>query len=127
MSPGKSPRWLVAMWDGLRLTCPNCRRGRMYRDLNRLHERCEACGVLFEREEGEFVGAMVVAYGVLALLILAGIAAVEAVTDLGLTAHLVIWGLFSLLFLWFGYRNCKGIWIGLLHATLGLKKERSST
>lgn len=112
--------WLRAMWDGMRLVCPACRRGRMYRNLQDLNERCPECGVVFERQDGEFLGAMVVAYTVLALVVIGGYFLVQAVADLSATAHIVIWSAVSLLLLVFFYRNMKGIWIGLLHAVLGL-------
>lgn len=38
--------------------------------LPKMHARCEVCGLKFEREEGYFLGAMYVGYG-LALVIIA--------------------------------------------------------
>jgi uncharacterized protein (DUF983 family) len=55
---------VMAMLHGV---CPRCRRGRIYRrpmfrswlDMN---DRCPACGLRFEREQGYFLGAMYVSY-----------------------------------------------------------------
>ncbi len=55
---------LAAMFRGV---CPRCRTGAIYRrsfwrawlDMN---ERCPACGLRFEREQGYFLGAMYVSY-----------------------------------------------------------------
>src|SRR5579864_2417791 len=44
----------------LRLRCPNCGRGRVLKSWFALRERCSACQVWLEREEGYFVGAMAV-------------------------------------------------------------------
>lgn len=54
-------------------TCPACGEGEMFRTRFTLKERCEACGVVFEREEGAGIGVAVVAYAVAAV---AGLAAV---------------------------------------------------
>ena len=40
------------------LECPNCGRGRVLQSWFRMRERCSACQVWLEREEGYFVGAM---------------------------------------------------------------------
>jgi uncharacterized protein (DUF983 family) len=45
----------------LALRCPACGRSRIFARLFHLKERCEACGVIFKREEGFFVGAILVA------------------------------------------------------------------
>ncbi len=39
-----------------------------------MHEFCPACGLKFEREEGYFLGAMYISYGI-ALLLIAALAA----------------------------------------------------
>ena len=48
--------------------CPRCRVGKIYRTAffrlpARMQERCDTCGLKFEREEGYFLGAMQVDYG----------------------------------------------------------------
>jgi uncharacterized protein (DUF983 family) len=53
---------------GLTLRCPNCGAGSLARGLLSVHDRCRVCGLLFEREEGFFLGAMVFNY-VFAVLI----------------------------------------------------------
>jgi len=59
------PGTLSAIWQEL---CPRCRRGSIYRTsfwrgfLN-IYERCPYCGMKFEREQGYFVGAMYISYG----------------------------------------------------------------
>lgn len=57
----KSPRLnpLSALLNGL---CPRCRQGRIYASIARMNERCPACGLKFEREQGYFLGAMGVSY-----------------------------------------------------------------
>jgi len=67
----------VSAWRGiLRALCPRCRAGRIFRKsvwlFPGMHERCAACGLKFEREDGYFLGAMYIGYalgvGVIAVL-----------------------------------------------------------
>ncbi|HKW77549.1 MAG TPA: DUF983 domain-containing protein [Candidatus Limnocylindria bacterium] len=48
----------------LRLRCPRCREGAIWRAFLTMNERCPVCGLVFEREPGYFTGAMVVSYAI---------------------------------------------------------------
>lgn len=48
----------------LRLRCPCCLTGKVFRSLWRMHTECPRCGVSFEREPGFFYGAMYFSYGI---------------------------------------------------------------
>jgi uncharacterized protein (DUF983 family) len=55
--------------------CPRCRMGRIFRysifrGFPKMIERCPSCDLKFEREEGYFLGAMYISYG-LALVTIA--------------------------------------------------------
>jgi uncharacterized protein (DUF983 family) len=39
-------------------------RGSLLRGFPRMHERCPVCDLKFEREEGYFLGAMYISYGI---------------------------------------------------------------
>jgi uncharacterized protein (DUF983 family) len=54
----------------LRQRCPRCHRGQLFRGLFRMNDPCPVCGLLIEREEGYFLGAMYISY-VLASAIIA--------------------------------------------------------
>ncbi|HEX8098158.1 MAG TPA: DUF983 domain-containing protein [Pyrinomonadaceae bacterium] len=43
---------------GLRLKCPVCGRGDLYQSAFRLNKSCASCGLVFEREQGYFVGSI---------------------------------------------------------------------
>lgn len=52
----------------LRQMCPRCRTGRIFRKsifsgFPRMQEQCPNCGLRFEREQGYFLGAMYISYG----------------------------------------------------------------
>jgi uncharacterized protein (DUF983 family) len=71
-----------AMRGILEQLCPRCRTGKIFRQsvwlFPRMYERCAACGLKFEREEGYFLGAMYIGYGL-------GIAAIAMLAAL-------VWG-----------------------------------
>lgn len=53
-----------ALTRGARKRCPNCGGGDLFRTYFTIRERCPSCGLAFEREEGYWLGAMIVAIGV---------------------------------------------------------------
>lgn len=55
---------LRALSNGLRKRCPVCGRDRLFTSFFHLRERCPGCGLRFEREDGYWLGAMVVAIAV---------------------------------------------------------------
>ncbi len=58
---------MSAMRGILEQLCPRCRTGKIFRKsvwlFPRMYERCPACGLKFEREDGYFLGAMYIGYG----------------------------------------------------------------
>ena len=63
-----SQKRMSAIQGILRENCPRCRQGRIFRcSLFRgwfaMHDHCPVCNLKFEREQGYFVGAMYVSYG----------------------------------------------------------------
>jgi uncharacterized protein (DUF983 family) len=59
-------------WGALRLRCPRCLRGQVFRGLFAMNDPCPECGLIFQREEGYFLGAMYVSY-VLACGVITGL------------------------------------------------------
>jgi uncharacterized protein (DUF983 family) len=58
--------------------CPQCHRGNLFVDANPYHskhllamnQRCNSCGLYFEKEPGFWTGAMYVSYGFIVLLVI---------------------------------------------------------
>jgi uncharacterized protein (DUF983 family) len=46
----------------LRLRCPRCRKGRLFRSTFEMNDPCSVCGLMLQREPGYFLGAMYFAY-----------------------------------------------------------------
>jgi uncharacterized protein (DUF983 family) len=45
---------------GLKLRCPACGIGRLYRSLFHMNKHCSWCGLVYAREQGYFIGAIYV-------------------------------------------------------------------
>lgn len=52
----------------LRLRCPLCGQGQLFKGLFATHENCPHCGVKFEREPGFFLGSIYINYGITAVV-----------------------------------------------------------
>jgi uncharacterized protein (DUF983 family) len=55
--------------DILAQLCPRCRIGKIFRasifrGFPGMYDRCPVCGLKFEREQGYFLGAMYISYGI---------------------------------------------------------------
>ena len=46
------------IYYGLKLRCPECGFGRLYRAIFRMEAHCHFCGLPFTREQGYFIGAI---------------------------------------------------------------------
>lgn len=115
---------LAAMWDGFCLRCPSCRKGAIYKSLLEIHPACPDCGAPFERDnEGDFLGAMVVAYSL--TVVFGGILTILlwVFTALPAGTQMIIVGAASLTFLLVFYRNLKGVWVAVLLAMLRWFRE----
>lgn len=104
-------------WWGLRLRCPQCRRGPIFRGRFAQRDACPECGYTFFAGRGEFTGALMLAQGALMVAAALGYVTVRATTDwdplwvgLGLLAFLVLAPILL-------YPHLKGVWIGILHGS----------
>jgi uncharacterized protein (DUF983 family) len=50
------------LWAVLRLRCPRCCEGKVFRSTFQMNDPCPVCGLVFQREEGYFLGSMYVSY-----------------------------------------------------------------
>ena len=66
---------LRRLWAVLSMRCPRCCRGKVFRGMFAMNDPCPVCGLIFQREEGYFLGAMYASY-FMAIPVLALIAAV---------------------------------------------------
>ena len=71
-------------------------RTSIFMGFPKMHERCPACGLKFEREEGYFLGAMYISYA-LGLIVIVGFAFLLWATTQWTLQRITVWAI--LLFL----------------------------
>ena len=99
----------------IRLRCPRCGLGRLFRGPFKSLHNCAGCHLRFEREQGYYLGAIYLNYGATVVLALTGYFLGERYGALTLTQQIALWGTFSLLFpLWF-FRYSRSLWLALDH------------
>ncbi len=114
---------LHILWTGLRLLCPVCQRGAMFRSLLDMNEHCPNCGVEFERDAGEVTGAIAILFTVLLLFI--GVAGGMLALMTTIHAAILIIGL-ALLTTLIGvvfYRHARGLWVSFLYLSGAMFEE----
>ncbi|HEX7901121.1 MAG TPA: DUF983 domain-containing protein [Planctomycetota bacterium] len=94
----------------LRLRCPACGAGALFRGFLRVNDRCASCALDFRQEPGYYVGAMWLNYGATALSgIAAGLLLLGRIPTGAMVAALSGWGLvFPILF----FHHSRAIWLG---------------
>ena len=104
-----------ALGRGLVMRCPTCGGGDLFVSFYRLRDRCLQCGTAFEREEGYWVGAMIVLIGatevLFALWFVGGM--LLSWPDVPWTALLVGGIVLNLTFPFLAYPWSKTTWMGL--------------
>jgi uncharacterized protein (DUF983 family) len=107
-----------ALGRGLVKRCPACGTGDIFTSYFRLCDRCPTCGLEFEREDGYWLGAMVVAITVVialfALVFLGGV--LLSWPDVPWTTLLVATLILNAVVPIVLYPWCMTTWMGLHHA-----------
>ncbi len=62
-------RLLLLIARAIRLRCPACGRGKIFRGYFTMHDACPHCGRPFQRGAGFFLGSIYFNYGITALLV----------------------------------------------------------
>ena len=124
----RDPRTIVlTLGRCLKLQCPACSRTSIVERPFNLKHRCDACGVIFKREEGFFVGAIMANVLATEVVILLVYFACLLLTNLGeqrmLTVLFVVGVTFPLAF----YHHSWSLWLGLDHLIEGLPRSEKST
>ncbi len=109
--------WRSVLLRGLRLRCPVCGKGKLFRTYFRMHDACSCCGVRFAREHGQWVGSLdintfVVAFG----LSLASIFA----PDWPIPITLAVWGAAAIVIPLVTFRFSRGLWTAIVHLSGGV-------
>ncbi len=103
------------LWRGSLRRCPNCGGGHLFETWFRIRDRCPTCGFSFEREEGYWLGAMIVNIAVtealFGLLFVGGMLVTwpDVPWNGLLIAGLIVNGLTPVVY----YPFSKTVWVGL--------------
>ena len=95
----------------LALRCPRCLEGRVWRGFISMNEACPVCGLVFEREQGYFTGAMVVSYALAVPILGAMVIALMGLAHLDAVAALVIGDTAYLVLVPFIFRYSRVVWL----------------
>ncbi len=122
----RDPRTIIlTLGRCLKLQCPVCGAASIVQRPFNLKHRCDACGVIFKREEGFFVGAImanVVATEVFILLIYFACLLLTNLNEQTMLTILFVVGIgFPLAF----YHHAWALWLGLDHLIEGLTTKPS--
>lgn len=98
------------LWAMVRLRCPVCLQGKLFRSLLGMHRHCPVCGVAFEREHGYYLNSMFIAYA-LGFLVIVPSAVLLAIRNVsvGLFAAVII---VETIIVWpLVFRYARAIWV----------------
>jgi uncharacterized protein (DUF983 family) len=100
----------------LRWRCPNCGRGVLFRGVFRMLPRCPNCGLSYFPEQGYYLGAMIINYGittgvVVAIFLLSLL--IPDFTHLSTNAKIFWWMVFAVAFSLALMRHSYSLWLGI--------------
>jgi len=93
--------------------CPRCLKGRVWRGPFRINQVCPVCGLLFEREQGYWTGAMVASYALGVPLLAAMLFGVWVATRWAVTAVLITADALFIAAAPFVWRYSRVVWLHL--------------
>lgn len=105
----------TAIWRAVRLRCPVCGRGRLFRNWFSMHPACEHCGLEYERAPGYFLGSIYFNYGLTTLIVIVAFLVLLFTEALPQRQALLLLLAFSVLFpVWF-FRWARSLWLAFDH------------
>ena len=105
---------------GLRLRCPCCGHGRLFKTTFRVHDHCVSCGERFERESGQWFGVIYINLGLTLALVATGFVVTQAFTSLSTSQQLSILTPLAALGPLVFYRVSTGLWASIIFLGEGL-------
>lgn len=112
------------MWRCLRLRCPACGVGPVFRGWFSNHENCSHCDYDFVREPGFYLGSIYVNYGLTGLILVAVCSPIVLLTDTSYAAITPPALIFCVLFpMWF-HHYARALWLGFDYRWDGFRSAR---
>ena len=108
--PGKQSTGNLLL-RALRLRCPTCGEGKLFRTFLSMNDPCPHCRRKFEREPGFWLGSIYFNYGVTTLIVVVLYFSLYLTKTVSGNKLLAVLGTFALLFpLWF-FRYARALWV----------------
>ena len=105
-------RYFTLVWRAVRLRCPLCGKGKLFRNWFAMHRACGHCGTSFEREPGFYLGSIYFNYGLTALITAIAYPVLMFNKVLPDSKLLPLTLAFAILFpIWF-FRYARSLWLG---------------
>jgi uncharacterized protein (DUF983 family) len=121
----RDPRTIIlTLRRCLKLQCPACGKASVFEKPFNVKARCTACDVIFKREEGFFVGAIMANVVATEVLILVAYFSCLLFTNLGDQITLTILFVFGVTFPLVFYHHSWSLWLGLDHLIEGLSRGK---
>ena len=108
----KKNRFWPLVFRSLRLRCPVCGKGRLFKSWFKMYDACPNCEAVYEREAGFYLGSIYVNYGLTALIVAIGYPLLLFNQVVEENALLLIALAFSILFPIGFFRYARALWIG---------------
>lgn len=103
--------WLLLV-RAVKLRCPVCGQGRLFRSWFTMYADCPHCGYHFEREDGYFTGAMAINLIVTEIVVLIAVV-ILAVNAVPIALDLVIGVVLCVAAPLLGFRHSRSFWMAL--------------
>jgi len=109
--------WRTVVWRGLKLRCPVCGKGKLFRTYFAMYPNCSCCGVFFAREHGQWVGSLDINTFVTAFILMIG-AGFGPLWSL--STSLIVWCSAAIVVPIALFRFSRGLWTAIVHLTGGV-------
>ena len=113
----------LVLWRSLKLQCPVCGEASIVKRPFNLKHHCDACGVVFKREEGFFVGAIMANVVLTEFFILDIYFVCLLLTNLSDRVMLTILFVVAVTFPLAFYHHAWAFWLAMDHLIEGLSRE----
>ena len=111
---------LDALSRGVKLRCPCCGHGQLFKTKLRTHDRCSVCDEHFEREPGQWFGAIYVNLFLSVMLAATGYLATNTFFFLTESQQFSAWIAVAALGPFLFFRLAKGLWTSIIFLGEGL-------
>src|SRR5436190_15613371 len=117
------PKVGLTSWRSLKLQCPVCGQASIVARPFNLKHQCDACGVIFKREEGFFVGAIMANVVATEVFIVAIYLACITLTNIHERVVLTILFVAGVSFPLVFYHHAWALWLAIDHLIEGLSRQ----